>query len=78
VTRARREHGHLVGAWAHGPIAGSGNGVANFSYTYDAFGNVLSRADGNTNVVEGFGYDSLNRLTESSVSRWGEAKPCSE
>jgi RHS repeat-associated protein len=49
-------------------VAGSGNGVANFSYSYDALGNVLTRADGNTGVSEGFGYDTLNRLTSSTVN----------
>jgi RHS repeat-associated protein len=49
-------------------VAGSGNGVENFSYAYDAVGNPLSRADGNTGVSETFTYDSLNRLTSSSVN----------
>src|ERR1043166_7490960 len=49
-------------------VAGSGNGVANFSYTYDSVGNVLTRADGNTGVSEGFGYDTLNRLTSATVN----------
>jgi RHS repeat-associated protein len=49
-------------------VAGSGNGVVNFSYAYDALGNPLSRADGNTGVTEAFTYDSLNRLTSSSVN----------
>ena len=40
----------------------------NFSYTYDALGNPLSRADGNTGVAETFAYDTLNRLTSSSVN----------
>jgi RHS repeat-associated protein len=49
-------------------VAGSGNGIVNFSYNYDALGNPLSRADGNTGVAETFTYDSLNRLTSSTVS----------
>jgi RHS repeat-associated protein len=49
-------------------VAGSGNGIVNFSYGYDALGNPLSRADGNTGVTETFSYDSLNRLTSSTVS----------
>src|SRR5207253_2020357 len=49
-------------------VAGSGNGIENFSYTYDALGNPLSRADGNTGVTETFTYDTLNRLTSSSVN----------
>jgi RHS repeat-associated protein len=49
-------------------VAGSGNGVANFSYAYDGIGNVLSRADGYENVSETFTYDALNRLTSSTVN----------
>jgi RHS repeat-associated protein len=49
-------------------VAGSGNGVVNFSYTYDAIGNPLSRTDGNTNVSETFTYDTLNRLTSTTVN----------
>jgi RHS repeat-associated protein len=52
-------------------VAGSGNAIESFSYTYDGVGNVLTRADANTNVVEGFGYDALNRLTSSSVTTGG-------
>jgi RHS repeat-associated protein len=49
-------------------VAGSGNGVVNFSYSYDALGNPLSRADGNTGITETFAYDTLNRLTSSSIN----------
>jgi RHS repeat-associated protein len=49
-------------------VAGIGNGVANFSYSYDALGNPLSRSDGNTGVSETFAYDALNRLTSSTVN----------
>ena len=35
---------------------------------YDRLTNPLSRANGNTNLSETFGYDSLNRLTTSTVS----------
>jgi RHS repeat-associated protein len=49
-------------------VAGSGNGIANFSYSYDALGNPLSRGDGNTGVSETFTYDALNRLTSSTVN----------
>jgi RHS repeat-associated protein len=52
-------------------VAGSGNGVESFSYTYDGVGNVLTRADANTNIVEGYGYDALNRLTSSSLTAGG-------
>ena len=34
----------------------------------DRLANPLSRTDGNTNLSESFGYDSLNRLTTSTVS----------
>jgi RHS repeat-associated protein len=53
-------------------VAGTSNAVANFSYSYDGVGNLLTRADGNTGVSEGFGYDSLNRLVESSVTASGD------
>jgi hypothetical protein len=34
----------------------------------DRLANPLSRTDGNTSLSAGFGYDSLNRLTTSTVS----------
>jgi RHS repeat-associated protein len=49
-------------------VAGTGNAVASFSYTYDAIGNVLSRGDGNTELSEIFVYDQLNRLTSATVA----------
>jgi len=49
-------------------VAGSGNGVENFSYSYDGVGNPLSRADGNAGITETFTYDTLNRLTSSSIN----------
>jgi RHS repeat-associated protein len=52
--------------------AGSSNAVASFAYTYDGVGNVLTRADANTNIAEGFSYDALNRLITSSVSTAGD------
>jgi hypothetical protein len=55
-------------------VAGSGNGIANFAYSYDALSNPLSRGDGNTGVAENFTYDILNRLISATVnlspSRW--------
>jgi RHS repeat-associated protein len=54
-------------------VAGSSNTVLNFSYTYDGVGNVLTRADGNNNISEGFGYDTLNRLTSSSLTATGDS-----
>jgi hypothetical protein len=44
------------------------NLIANFSCSDDGVGNPLTRADGNSGISEGFGYDSLNRLTESSLT----------
>jgi len=37
--------------------------VADFTYTYDYQGNVLSRVDTNNSLTESFCYDKLNRLT---------------
>ncbi|WP_316228456.1 RHS repeat-associated core domain-containing protein [Bradyrhizobium sp. SZCCHNR1039] len=48
--------------------AGSGSSIANFAYTYDAIGNLLTRTDGNTGLSETLVYDSLNRLTQSTVA----------
>jgi RHS repeat-associated protein len=51
-------------------LAGTGSIVENFSYTYDALGNVLTRADANeNNLTETFQYDNLNRLTQAMVSQ---------
>jgi RHS repeat-associated protein len=48
--------------------AGSAGAVESFSYTYDTLGKMLTRGDGNSGLSETFGYDSLNRLTSSSVN----------
>ncbi|HYB81050.1 MAG TPA: RHS repeat-associated core domain-containing protein, partial [Mycobacterium sp.] len=48
--------------------AGTGSSVANFSYTYDKLGELLSRADANESLTESFVYDGLDRLTSSTVS----------
>jgi RHS repeat-associated protein len=56
--------GRLTGITA-GPA--SSTVVQNLSYTYDALGNVLTRADANTGLSEGFAYDELNRLTSATV-----------
>jgi YD repeat-containing protein len=42
--------------------------VVSFSYGYDGVGNPLSRADGNTGITETFTYDTLNRLTSSTLN----------
>lgn len=48
--------------------AGSSGNIANFVYTYDAIGNLLSRTDGNAGLAESLVYDGLNRLTQSTVT----------
>jgi RHS repeat-associated protein len=50
-------------------LAGAGNIVENFSYTYDVLGNVLTRADANENLTETFAYDNINRVTSATVSQ---------
>jgi RHS repeat-associated protein len=50
-------------------LAGTGNIVQNFSYTYDVLGNVLTRADANESLTETFTYDNLNRVTTAAVSQ---------
>ncbi len=50
-------------------LAGAGNIVQNFSYTYDVLGNVLTRADANESLTETFTYDNLNRVTSATVSQ---------
>jgi RHS repeat-associated protein len=49
-------------------LAGAGNIVQNFSYTYDVLGNVLTRADTNESLTETFTYDNINRVTSATVS----------
>jgi RHS repeat-associated protein len=51
-----------------GISTGSSGAVQNLSYTYDMLGNPLSRSDANTNLSESFVYDSLNRLTQTTVN----------
>jgi RHS repeat-associated protein len=51
--------------------AGAGNAVHSLSFTYDARGNMLTRADANQNLSESFLYDSLNRLTSNTVNSNG-------
>jgi RHS repeat-associated protein len=51
-------------------LAGHGNGdiTESFSYSYDAIGNMLSRADASQNLIETFSYDNLKRLLSATVS----------
>jgi len=51
--------------------AGAGNSVLNLGYQYDKVGNLTSRTDSNQNLTESFAYDSLNRLTSSTVNSSG-------
>lgn len=51
-----------------GITAGNAGSVASFAYTYDTLGKLTARSDANTSLSESFGYDSLNRLTSSTVS----------
>jgi hypothetical protein len=51
-----------------GIVAGTSNSVESLAYAYDRLGNMLTRQDANTGLAESFSYDSLNRLTASSVS----------
>jgi RHS repeat-associated protein len=55
--------------------AGSGNGVVNLSYAYDAIGNVKTRQDFNQSLIETFIYDNLNRVKSSSVNSTGAGGP---
>lgn len=50
--------------------AGTGNAIANWSYQWDAVGNLTKRTDDNPtiNTKEFFCYDSLNRLTNYAIS----------
>jgi RHS repeat-associated protein len=49
-------------------LAGTAGAVENFSYTYDTLGNLTGRTDGAQNLSETFVYDSLNRLTSSTIT----------
>jgi len=46
--------------------SGTSGTVHNLAYTYDAIGNVLTRADNVDAVNENFGFDTLNRLLMAS------------
>jgi RHS repeat-associated protein len=48
--------------------AGTGGAVHRQTYTYDLLGKLLTRSDANTSLAESFEYDTLNRLTKSTVS----------
>lgn len=48
--------------------AGASNAIANFTYTFDAIGNLTARTDANSALSETFVYDNMNRLTQSTVN----------
>jgi RHS repeat-associated protein len=48
--------------------AGNAAAVADFTYVYDALGNLSSRSDANFSLAESFQYDGLNRLTSSTIT----------
>ncbi len=47
---------------------GANNALQNHSYTYDGLGNLKTRSDTLRNLGETFTYDTLNRLTNSSIT----------
>ena len=50
------------------------NGIQNFAYTYDGFGNLTSRTDSIGGIkTETFSYDNLNRLTGISLNNVSSA-----
>src|SRR5262249_6081994 len=48
-------------------VAGTGNSIENFSYSYDGVGNLLNRYDANEGFNENLTYDALNRITSSTT-----------
>jgi uncharacterized protein RhaS with RHS repeats len=48
--------------------AGTGNEVADFTYSLDTLGNLTGRDDENQSLAETFSYDILNRLTEYAIA----------
>ncbi|MGX9773205.1 RHS repeat domain-containing protein [Janthinobacterium aestuarii] len=50
---------------------GTGNGVQNLAYDFDAIGNIVSRTDKAQGLTESFLYDGLNRLRTSTVNSSG-------
>jgi RHS repeat-associated protein len=52
---------------------GSNNNVFDQRYTYDKVGNLSSRVEGTTGVVEAFAYDLLNRLTQHQLQSASDA-----
>ncbi len=48
--------------------AGPSNSVANFTYSWDTIGNLLSRTDNIESTTETFCYDALNRLTNYALA----------
>jgi len=50
-----------------GIMTGNSGNVQHLSYDYDTLGNMISRSDLNQSINETFGFDDLNRLTNSTV-----------
>jgi RHS repeat-associated protein len=49
-------------------VAGAGSNRQNLAYQWDAAGNLLQRRDLNQNLTEGFAYDGLDRVTNSTLN----------
>ncbi len=49
-------------------VAGAGSGRQNLTYQWDAVGNLLQRRNVNQNLTEDFAYDSLDRITNSTLN----------
>jgi len=58
-----RTYDHETGDLTSIRTTGPSGDVQNLTYSFDAIGNLTSRADGVMAITETFGYDNLNRLT---------------
>ncbi len=61
--------GHLTGIMSTSAAAGT---IQNLSYQFDTLGNLLSRTDSIQAIQETFQYDTLNRVTSSTVAPTGQ------
>jgi YD repeat-containing protein len=61
--------GRLTGILSTSAAAGT---IQNLSYQFDTLGNLLSRTDSIQAIVETFQYDTLNRVTASTVRPTGQ------
>ena len=71
VQELRRGHGRLTGILSTSAAAGT---IQNLSYQFDTLGNLLSRTDSIQAIQETFQYDTLNRVTASTVRPTGRAR----